>query len=52
MIVPLVQGDVKLKALHALQKLMARPDAGEVFKKFDTDGNGALQNISASWDSR
>jgi hypothetical protein len=36
------QGDVKLKALHALQKLMARPDAAEVFKKFDTDGDGAL----------
>ena len=36
------QGDVKLKALHALQKLMSRPDAAEVFQKFDTDGDGTV----------
>ena len=36
------KGDVKLAALHALQKLMSRPDAADVFKRFDTDGDGTV----------
>ena len=35
---------MKLSALHALQKLMARPDAAEVFKQFDTDGDGTVRD--------
>ena len=30
------------KALRRLQKLMSRPDAGEIFRSFDTDGDGTI----------
>ena len=33
------QQDAKLAALHTLQKLLNRPDALAVFKRFDTDNS-------------
>eukprot|EP01046_Picozoa_sp_COSAG06_P039544 COSAG06_NODE_4688_length_4037_cov_11.124238_1_plen_797_part_10 len=32
----------KLRALHCLQKLMARPDAAQIFQDFDTDRDGTV----------
>ena len=32
----------RVRALHCLQKLMARPDAARVFQDFDTDNDGSV----------